>query len=246
MAPGDFSSVILLLLLLLLAIGAASFLGWLCLGPINRLAGRLQARTRFQLSDFFWLLIHAQLALAYCVRFVGREQRFFFPVMLSFLTLAVSGMWAGSLSCLSRAGVTHPPRRAVFVLFIVPLTLSIMMIAAIGLIAVVGSFLFHQIDMTKPMQIGTTTFYIPYHPYSTSAMLACMPFVGLAIRRVSTWVASNATLPGNPPSPNSPREAFIPAAASTSSSEPTSASPELDPLGKLIHAKAAVSRGRSP
>jgi hypothetical protein len=193
MAFGRVEEIILLLTLMGASIGAASFVGWLCLGPINRLAGRLRARTRFQLSDFFWLLIHAQLALTYCVRFIGREQRFF-PVMLGFLTLAVSGMWAGSLSCLSRAGVTDPLRRAIFVLFMVPLTLTLMMTSAIGLIVIGGMWLSPGFDPTLPMQFGDATVFIPYHPYSTTIAVVCVPLVGLAVRRVSSWIVRDPSV----------------------------------------------------
>lgn len=194
MAFGRVEEIILLLTLMGASIGAASFVGWLCLGPINRVAGRLRARTRFQLSDFFWLLIHAQLALTYCVRFIGREQRFYFPVMLGFLTLAVSGMWAGSLSCLSRAGVADPLRRAIFVLFMVPLTLTLMMTSAIGLIVIGGMWLSPGFDPTLPMQFGNATVFIPYHPYSTTIAVVCVPLVGLAVRRVSSWIVRDPSV----------------------------------------------------
>jgi hypothetical protein len=185
-----------LMLVLAAALGSTSLLGWLCLGPINRVAGRLRARTRFQLSDFFWLLIHAQMALTFCVRYVGREQRIYFPVMLGFLTLAVTGMWAGSLSCLSRAGVTDPRRRAIFVLFLVPLTLALMMATAIGIITVgvvvLGGGSSPGFDFSAPIQVGSTYLYIPYHPYSTTIMLVCAPLVGIVFGRVSAWIVRDS------------------------------------------------------
>lgn len=177
-----------LTLFLVAAVLAAVYVAKLCIGPINRVAGRLQARTKFQLSDFFWLLIHAQLALAYCVRFVGREQRMFFMLMLGFLTLAITGMWVGSVGCLSRVKVTHPPRRAVFILLTVPLTLALMMTAAIGLILVGFTRLFPIVDLTSPTPIGSMTLHIPYHPFSTTIVLVCVPIAALAIGSLSNWI----------------------------------------------------------
>lgn len=234
MAFGGLEAMLLLLTLMGGSIGAVSFVGWLCLGPINRVAGRLRARTRFQLSDFFWLLIHAQLALTYCVRFIGREQTYF-PVMLGFLTLAVSGMWAGSLSCLSRAGVMDPLRRAIFVLFMVPLTLALMMTSAIGLIVIGGIWVSPAFDPTMPMQFGNATVFIPYHPYSTTIAVVCVPLVGLAVRRVSSWIVRDANVhDANGPAANGHDSnvpaANVPAANGRDSGKPA---PVRDPLASL-------------
>ena len=56
---------------LLLAVVLPAVLGRWVLGPVSDRAGRLQGVLRFQLSDFFWLVIQFQLVLGYCVRFVG-------------------------------------------------------------------------------------------------------------------------------------------------------------------------------
>ena len=124
-----------------IAIGVPTLIGLFVLGPINRAAGRLRAPTRFQLSDFLWLLVQVQLALAYCVEFVGVKHLWFFTLVLGFLLTAVTAMWAGGVSFMSRAGVTHPPRRAVFVLFLLPMTLALMMTTTLLLVAAgFGSF----------------------------------------------------------------------------------------------------------
>src|ERR1044071_2747379 len=93
----------LVVTLVILAI-VPTILGFAILRPISRLAGRLRAAPRFMLSDFFWLVIQLQMALGYCVGFIGKEHVDYFVLIGGFLTLATIGMWAGAVSFMSRAG----------------------------------------------------------------------------------------------------------------------------------------------
>jgi hypothetical protein len=49
-------------------------------------------------------------------------------------------------------------------------------------------------DPTLPMQFGNATVFIPYHPYSTTIAVVCVPLVGLAVRRVSSWIVRDPSV----------------------------------------------------
>ncbi|MDX1947976.1 MAG: hypothetical protein SFU86_21435, partial [Pirellulaceae bacterium] len=49
----------------------SALLGHWLLGPVSRAAGQLNAPTRFQLTDFLWLMIELQVLLAGGVGLVG-------------------------------------------------------------------------------------------------------------------------------------------------------------------------------
>lgn len=188
--------VLALAVLLVVAVGMPIAVGRAVLGPINHAAGKLQAPTRFQLSDFLWLLVHVQLALGYCVEFVGIQQRFFFPLMLGFLSLAVLGLWAGGVSFLSRAGVTHPPRRAVFILLLLPLTLALMMTSTILLVvAVVTSAGLVDFSYDYRSQIAAGDERLALSPWAMGLAVAALPVLGYALRRGSLWVVAERALP---------------------------------------------------
>lgn len=184
--------VMALLVLLAVAIGVPTSVGLAVLGPVNRAAGRLRAPTRFQLSDFLWLLIHVQLVLGYCVEFVGVKQEAYFALMLSFLAMAVLGMWAGSVSFLSRAGVTNPPRRAVFILLLIPLTLALMMsttlILVVGVVTWTGLFEFSP-DFRAQIEVGMER--LALGPRGVTLGLLALPVLGYVLRRISLWVVTN-------------------------------------------------------
>jgi len=191
------------LVLLVLAIGVPAAVGSAILGPINRAAGRLKAPTRFQLSDFLWLLVQVQIVLGYCVEFVGVRHLWFFVLMLSFLGLAVMGMWAGGVSFLSRAGVSHPPRRAVFLLFLLPLTLAVMMSTTIILVVTVvtstGLFEFSY-DYRTQVEVGYQQ--LSLGPMGALLGVLALPFIGYGLRRVSLWVVRDPAMASTiPPVP---------------------------------------------
>jgi hypothetical protein len=188
--------VLALAVLLVVAVGMPIAVGRAVLGPINHAAGTLKAPTRFQLSDFLWLLVHVQLALGYCVEFVGVRQRFYFPLMLGFLSLAVLGLWAGGVSFLSRAGVTHPPRRAVFILLLLPLTLALMMTTTILLVvAVVTSAGLIDFSYDYRSQIAAGYERLAPSPWLMGLAVAALPVLGYALRRGSIWVVAEREVP---------------------------------------------------
>lgn len=113
--------------LLVYFVVVATALGRWMLQPINAQGGRLQAPTQFLLTDFVWLVLQLQLALGFCVTWIGVEQYRMFPLILSFLLFAVTLLWLFGVGFLSRAGVTQPARRAMFTLLLLPASLGVMM-----------------------------------------------------------------------------------------------------------------------
>jgi hypothetical protein len=114
---------------------------WL-LGPVNRAAGHLNAPTRFQLTDFIWLMIQLQVVLAVVMQTVAEAmpQRAAL-IILGLLCLPVVVLWAASVSVVSRAGIRQPLRRAVVILLLVPgalaevMALPLLVVAAIVLLS---------------------------------------------------------------------------------------------------------------
>ncbi|HZL89243.1 MAG TPA: hypothetical protein VFB96_12770 [Pirellulaceae bacterium] len=181
---------------IVLVLVVAPVVGSLVLGPVNRAAGRLKAPTRFLLPDFMWLLVQLQLALGYCVTFVGVQQRYFFPLVLGFFALASVMMWAGAVSFLSRAGVRSNLRRGVFILLLLPLTLALMI--ATPLLPVV-SYLLHT-EAEEIEQLFRLKDYLP--PNAGVLLLAagvfCIPILGLALHMLSRWMVAGMQ-PALPP-----------------------------------------------
>lgn len=126
---------ILGLLALVVFIVLAVILGHWTLGPINRAAGDLKAPTKFLLTDFIWLMVQLQIALAVAVPYwtdtmVGR----YVLVLIGVTCFLVVVLWAGSVAVLSRAGIVAPLRRAVVILLIVPAALLIVMMLPLTLL----------------------------------------------------------------------------------------------------------------
>jgi hypothetical protein len=117
-------------------IAAAVLCHWL-LEPVNRAAGHLNAPTRFQLTDFIWLMMQLQVLLAIVMQTIAEAlpQRALW-IILGGLTLPVLVLWAASVSVVSRAGITQPMRRAAVILLLVPGSLAEVM--AVPLLIVGG------------------------------------------------------------------------------------------------------------
>lgn len=148
------------------------------LGPINRVVESLRAPSRFQLNDFFWLLVQWQLLLGTCVSFVGVRQWRFFTSLVTAGTIVVVLLWSGAVSFISRAGIDCPRRRAIFVVFLLPATLALMVAAVATIVA-----------------ICTMPFSIVYDDKFTwlqySLVFAAIPTVivlAILLRRVSLWI----------------------------------------------------------
>lgn len=189
MTQGTWLGILSIVLVLVLA----PVVGTLILGPVNRAAGRLRAPTRFLLPDFMWLLVQLQLALGYCVTFVGVQQRYFFPLVLGFLTLASLMMWAGAVSFLSRAGVRSNLRRGVFILLLLPATLAMMI--CVPVLPVVSYILHTNADEVE--NLFRIKGYLPPNAgiglLVAGAVLAPVLCVGL--HRLSRWMASGVAAP---------------------------------------------------
>jgi hypothetical protein len=178
----------LAIMCIVLVLVLAPLVGTLILGPVNRAAGRLKAPTRFLLPDFMWLLVQLQLALGYCVSFVGVQQRYFFPLVLGFFTLASVMMWAGAVSFLSRAGVRSMLRRGVFILLLLPSTLALMI--ATPMLPVVSYLL--ETESEQIEQLFRLRDYLP--PNAGVRLLAagafCIPILGLALHLLARWMVA--------------------------------------------------------
>ncbi len=182
---------------IVLVLIVAPVVGSLVLGPVNRAAGRLKAPTRFLLPDFMWLLVQLQLALGYCVTFVGVQQLFFFVLVLGFFFLASLMMWAGAISFLSRAGVRSSLRRGIFILLLLPATLALMI--ATPLLPVVSFIL--ETDALAVERIFRLQVALPPHA-GILLLLAgaiCFPALGIAVHWAARWLVGSLVLGETPP-----------------------------------------------
>jgi hypothetical protein len=165
---------------------SASLLGRWMIQPINEKGGRLQAPTQYLLTDFVWLVLQLQLALGFCVSWIGVETPRLFPAILGFLMFAVALLWLFGVGFLSRAGVTQPLRRAVFTMVLLPATLAVMM-ALPALVALLGIL---ESDFTLWGDLA-----IPLREYSRHKILLwivvpLLPVIGWSLRQISFWIVS--------------------------------------------------------
>jgi hypothetical protein len=132
------------LLLAGLYIGGAAWLAWWMLEPINRVAGHLQASTRYLLTDFLGLMVLLQAALAVVGRAIetrpGGDRSPYWIVLFAALALMLV-LWGASVSVVSRAGIIRPWRRLAVMIVLVPGALAVIVgwpIAVVALIANLG------------------------------------------------------------------------------------------------------------
>lgn len=177
------------LLAALLVVGLTSLVGIVVFGPLRKRVGRLQAPTQFQLSDFFWLVVQFQFALGYCVRYVGIEQLYYFILVFGFLMLATVGMWAGAMSFMTRAGVTQPLRRAVFILVLLPLTLALMIGDAFLFVIMPATMYIDYLTENGVLSVYLGTSDLLRWGVTNVVMLAAA-LVGATwvLRRLSLWI----------------------------------------------------------
>ena len=182
------------------ALGIASFMltlllapivARLVLGPVNRAGGRLKAPTRFHLIDFVWLLVQFQVALGFCLQYVGVQYQRSFVMLLAFLSFAVLTMWAGAVSFLSRAGVRSSIKRGLFIVVLLPTTLFLMV--AIPLFPA-GCYLL-ETDPRMMELVLHLNFNIPRGAGITAAILGVvlLPALGFSLNRLSAWIVRGAT-----------------------------------------------------
>jgi len=171
-------------------------LGMIVFGPLRRRAEKLRTPTQFQLSDFFWLVVQLQVALVYSVRSVGIEQLAYFLLVFGFLLLATVAMWAGAMSFMTRAGVMQPQRRAVFILFLLPLTLALMIGSSFLVVVMPASFFVDRLtgDGVLSLYLGTTDL-LRQGPYKVAALVAGMVAATWGLRRLSVWILLDSQSP---------------------------------------------------
>lgn len=171
-------------LLLIYFVAFSSALGRWMLQPINEKGGRLRAPTQYLLTDFVWLVLQLQLALGFCVSWIGVEQTRLFPAILGFLVFAVTLLWLFGVGFLSRAGVMQPARRAMFTLLLLPASLAVMM-ALPALVVMLGVL---ETDLTAWGDLA-----IPLREYNRYKVLLwiitpLLPVIGWMMRQISFWV----------------------------------------------------------
>lgn len=181
---------VLVALVILLVV--PTLIGFAIIRPLSREAGRLRSPTKFLLSDFFWLVIQLQLALGYCVRFIGIENYRLFALIGGFLLLASIGLWAGAISILSRCNITIPSRRAVFIVILLPSTLFLMMaVSFVVLVQAVLAFDFATRDFRYGLSLMAANSRLGRNELLLA--LALLPLVCYGLRRCSFWVLSGRT-----------------------------------------------------
>ncbi|ADB16337.1 hypothetical protein Psta_1662 [Pirellula staleyi DSM 6068] len=177
-------------LLPLLPLGIYILVTWiaaqLMIGPINKLSGSLKAPLRFQMSDFLWLMILLQVSMAVSVNYVGAQQRNYFSIVLTFLIGATILLWLFGVGIISRASITDPKRRALFLLGILPVSLIVL------------------IGWPAPLLLlGAPELLPPRYAFSAPMIFAvtivAVVVVGLVVRYASHWVVQGAVV-ATPPS----------------------------------------------
>jgi hypothetical protein len=191
-----------------------TILGFVILRPISRAAGRMKTPTRFLLSDFFWLVIQFQMVLGYCVRFIGIEHLDYFLLIGSFLFLAAVSLWAGAVSIMSRAGVVIPAHRAVFILFLLPATLGLMMGTSFAvLLGAILKFDFASEEFKRGLEIMAARTHVGF--WEIMVGLSLLPAMCYVLRRTAFWILAGSQLHG----------------ATDATREPSSAAPDVSSQG---------------
>jgi hypothetical protein len=123
--------------------GGAAWLTWWMLEPINRVAGHLQATTRYLLTDFLGLMVLLQAALAVVGRAIDTKpgvDRSPYWIVLLVALLLMFVLWAASVSVVSRAGIIRPWRRLAVMLLLVPGALGVIVGWPVALVALIANF----------------------------------------------------------------------------------------------------------
>ncbi len=115
------------LVVLILGFVLSAIVGrWLLL-PLRQAARKSNRPVQFMLTDFIWLFVQLQVALAAVIAYVPQELFTYYVMLIGYLSLAVIGMWWASVRYLSRAGITNVKWRAVFILFLLPAVVIVLM-----------------------------------------------------------------------------------------------------------------------
>jgi len=185
---------ILGLLIAGLYVGGAAWLAWWMLEPINRVAGHLQATTRYLLTDFLGLMVLLQAALAVVGRAIDTkpgEDRSPYWIVLFVALLLMFVLWAASVSVVSRAGITLPLRRAVLILVLVPGALAEIMAVPILLTGCYLSVTVRPGDWAA--RFWSESLQVRILGLVASIVLAIL--WGLTVRWLSFWVLAAPAQP---------------------------------------------------
>jgi len=181
-----------------LAIVLPILLGSWMLGPISRRAGRLKGALRYQLNDFFWLVVQFQLVLGYSVRFVGVEQRFMFVLVLVGTSCGVIALWSGAVRFMSRARVTEVRRRATFVMLILPTTVVYLMVTTFILLVAADSC-FGLFDDLYRHRLEDMLLIMSMTRAQLIAGVLLIPPTAWVLRRAANWVVSETGIAASTP-----------------------------------------------
>ncbi|MEX2175295.1 MAG: hypothetical protein WD872_13115 [Pirellulaceae bacterium] len=156
---------------------------WL-LGPVNRAAGRLNAPTRYMLTDFIWLMIQLQIVLAIGLHYLRESTP---PVrlviILTVLCLPIVVLWAASVSVVSRAAIVIPLRRATVILLLVPGALAV--IVSVPVLFVLATTLTSEYTRYS---LGNWGESLEWQVLSLLGCSAASLGLGFILRWLSYWV----------------------------------------------------------
>jgi len=171
-----------MLLIAGLYVGGAAWLAWWMLEPINRVAGHLQATTRYLLTDFLGLMVLLQAALAVVGRAIDTkpgEDRSPYWIVLTVALLLMFVLWGASVSVVSRAGIIRPWRRLAVMLLLVPGALAVIVGWPVALVALLVTLNMLQ----GPFAAGSALAGVAL------TVLGCLALIALPIglRALSFW-----------------------------------------------------------
>jgi hypothetical protein len=163
-------------LAMLLAVWAVQWI----LRPMSKEAQRLNLPRRYSLSDFVWLLVMLQIALAVVVAVVPEDSEFTGTrvVLLTFACGTAVALWAFGIDSLSRSGVTQSLRRGVFTVFLLPATLVFLMATTAGPFALAAAC---GVWFTEGNPVAI---------YVGVGGIVLWPLICWSLRKVAEWILS--------------------------------------------------------
>lgn len=135
-------------------------LGRFMLGPLDEAARGLMRPTQFTIADFLSLIFLLQLPTAILHALVARGEPSMLRVLDCFAWIICGLMWALSVRTLSRAGITRPRHRLVFLALVLPVayfgTLVFVALTTTVFISLVDRHLRKELGGLQIAFMGTT------------------------------------------------------------------------------------------
>jgi hypothetical protein len=152
-------------------------LGYFILRPVIRVAGTLEFPRRFTVADFVVLAVYIQAVIGFFVQFrePAGDWETWLVLMLLMVTAAIA-LWGAAVGFLSRAEIQSPVKRLLFLLVLLPATLTLM--AALPLLFVLA-IMFER----TPKQ---PVFLVP-----VSGGLVLLFGVAVALRYLGAWIVKD-------------------------------------------------------